>query len=418
MFQHNRILSVRCTLLAAAIAATTALGGCAAIGKRDDPELSRALSGGYKGGETVAVLLPESGRFAGAAGALRDGILAAHGADEQAKRPQVRFYDVRDAQSVPATVQRAAAEGASLVIGPLDKEAVDRLAAGAALPVPTLALNRVSTGQAPPQNLFQFALAPEDEAEDVANKAWEKGYRNALVLYPDGNWGSRVARGFQEQWAALGGKTAASQMYDPNGRGIPKSVASLLGASAERGDTAGAGADFLFLVATSQTAREITPQIRNLAGGELPIYATSHVYGGRFDPKGDVNLVGLYFVDIPWLVAPPTGDALSREAMLNAHPKIQESYMRLYAMGIDAYRLAPRLGWLSQRPDAFMQGKTGTLRLDSERRIHRQLDLARMGEEGPVPAPAGAQPVAQLDPWTGIAPVLAAAGSAALANRP
>jgi outer membrane PBP1 activator LpoA protein len=353
-----------------------AIAGCAGgLGQRVT-ELSRALTGGYNGGETVAVLLPQSGRFAGASDALKAGILAAHGADEQGKRPQLRFYDTEGGQPATALVRQAAADGASYVIGPLQKQAVEELARAAALPAPVLALNRVSSAGKSPANLYQFSLSPEDEAGEAAQKAWDAGHRSALLLYPDSPWGNRMARGFRQQWAALGGQLAASEIYDIGDSNFSRPIDNLT--------TRAAGADCLFLVATSESARRIAPQLRATSSLGLPVYTTSHIYSGRFAPQTDQALVGLYFVDIPWLVAPDPNDNLSRDSLKRSIPGMQDSYTRLYAMGIDAYRLAPRLSWLASGRGALVEGKTGLLRLDSGRNIVRQLTLAQMNPSGPT----------------------------------
>lgn len=57
---------------------------------------------------------------------------------------------------------------------------------------------------------------------------------------------------------------------------------------------------------------------------------------------------------------------------------------RLYAMGVDAYRLGSRLDRLSDKRQTYVRGKTGILRLDSKRRIQSKLTLARMDATGPV----------------------------------
>ncbi|MEM6640321.1 MAG: penicillin-binding protein activator, partial [Pseudomonadota bacterium] len=84
------------------------------------------MSFGYP--DTVAVLLPLSGRFAGTAAAVRDGLLAAYLADDQQiGRPALRFYDTSTLDA-PALLERAAADGARLAIGPLLKNQVDAVA--------------------------------------------------------------------------------------------------------------------------------------------------------------------------------------------------------------------------------------------------------------------------------------------------
>jgi hypothetical protein len=369
-----------------------------------ESQASRAVSGGYQGNETLAVLLPQSGRYAGAAKVVRDGIVAAQQADPQGKRPELRFYDSTSG-SVTALVQRAAADGASLVIGPLQKQAVTKLAGSSSLPVPVLALNLATGGGNAPGNLFQFSLSPEDEAASVAKGAWDEGHRTALMLYPEGNWGNRLSRAFRQEWKALGGQMAASQSYDPAAADFSGTVAGLSGRAAS--------ADFVFMVATSKLARRIWPQIRHKIGSDIPVYSTSNIYSGRFDPEGDRGLVGLNFVEIPWLVESSSGDPVSSKGLYKKLP-------RLYAMGVDAYRLGSRLEWMSNNPQARVQGKTGILDMDSQRRIHRQLTLARLNADGPAKMAAigigSTEAIAQTTPLSGIGPRFAAIGSPGLAG--
>jgi outer membrane PBP1 activator LpoA protein len=369
MFQiKNSSSALRATILSLLPVLAVALSGCASIRMGAQSQADPAVTGGYRSGETLAVLLPESGRFAGAARIVHDGIVAAQEADPQGARPNLRFYD-SGSGSVKALVQRAAADGASLVIGPLQKPKVDELAGSSALPIPVLALNQASGHRNPPRNLYQFSLSPEDEAAEVAAKAWGMEMQRALILYPEGPWGNRISRAFRQSWKALGGQVAGAQVYNPSAADYSGPVAGI----AKRAE----GADFLFLVATPGDARRIFPQARQKLGAEIPVYSSSHSYGGRFDPKADRALVGLNFVEIPWLVEPVRGDSVSSKGLSGKLP-------RLYAMGVDAYRLGSRLPWLSKNPRARVLGKTGILGMDGHGKIYRQLTLVRIEAGGPV----------------------------------
>lgn len=184
---------------------------------------------------------------------------------------------------------------------------------------------------------------------------------------------------FRNQWTTLGGRIAGQKGY------------------AEKGDTAAAvqgllaGADkgaFVFLVARKEQARILWPQIR--AAGGLPAYATSLVNNGDFDPAADQTLVGLNFVDIPWMLADGDGP-LSRRALRRTNPGIGGSDQRLYAMGVDAYRVVPRLTDLAKRPGSFYSGQTGALSLDGAGRVHRQLVIGQFNATGVSMASAQAK---------------------------
>jgi len=404
MSPRRALLSRRAILNAAPLLLAATLAGCAGGPGRPGPGPGVTSRGappaGYTPGERVAVLLPQTGRFAPAAAAVRAGMLAAEQAQDPGKRPALRFFDSSDDQNATAMVRQAAAEGAHLVIGPLQKQAVDQLAAAPSLPVTTLALNVASGAHLPPLQLYQFALSPEDEAAAVANNAWAKGYRRVLMLYPDGPWGGRLARAFREKWAKLGGQIGDAEVYDPSTDNFSQPIQRLLGMDGVRQSQAPDG-QFIFLVATAPKAREIWPQIRQAAGPYVtPVFCTSHIHSSHFDPQGDQDLAGLYFVDIPWLIAPSPEGPVSRRDLERGLSQVQGDYVRLYAMGIDAYRLAPRLAYMASHPGATLKGETGTLRLDPARRVRRDLPLARMTPSGPVLASAKSTPggLSRLNP--------------------
>ena len=64
--------------------------------------------------------------------------------------------------------REAQADGVDWVIGPLERDQVTRLANLGEIPLPTLALNYTDQMTQADQTLFQFGLAPEDEARSAA----------------------------------------------------------------------------------------------------------------------------------------------------------------------------------------------------------------------------------------------------------
>ena len=59
-------------------------------------------------------------------------------------------------------------------------------------------------------------------------------------------------------------------------------------------------------------------------------------------------------------------------------------YARLYAMGVDAFRLVARVKQLEAFPDSRIYGSTGALTLDNQRRIHRETECTRFRAGSPV----------------------------------
>lgn len=327
------------------------------------------LAGGYPEGTQVLVLLPSGGRFGVAGEAIKDGIQAAHDADRSGQRPRLSYRD--STGSAGGSFDRGVDAGSNLVIGPLEKPSVGELARRSSLPVPTLALNR--TGGAATENLYQFSLAPEDEAINVANYAHAADLRSAALLYPQGSWGERMVSAFRSQWRNLGGKIAGQRAYPPGDSSYGVSANALL---------SGGDADFVFLVAGVRDAGKLYAALRE-AGARMPVVATSHVYDGDFNPTRDAELSGMYFVDIPWILDTERSDALSRKALRDKLPNVNGPLARLYAMGIDGYRLAPRIAEMGDSPGTFFPGETGGLNVDSLGQVRRQLILARFTGSGP-----------------------------------
>lgn len=323
------------------------------------------LAGGYAPDTDALVLLPTYGQFGAAGDALKDGIMAAYEADRSGTRPQLSF----GADSASAYTDDSVA-GANLVIGPLHKSSVSAIARRSALPVPTLALNRAAGAST--ENLFQFSLAPEDEAVNAANYASAAGLKRAALIYPQSAWGTRMADAFRSQWRALGGTLVAQPSYGS------------INAAAET--IAQSDAEAVFLVATTKNIATLWEALQ-LNGIDAPVIATSHVYDGSFNPATDQALAGLYFVDIPWLLDQERSDRLSRQALRGTLRDVSGPLARLYAMGIDAYRLAPRVTEMSRQPGTFFPGETGGLTIDSRGEVRRQLTLARFTRSGVITPP-------------------------------
>lgn len=355
----------------------------------------------------IALLLPLTGELAEAATAIRDGVIAAWYNDAgNAGRPPVHVYDANPA-NIGAVYQRAVREGAELIIGPLEKTAISALANAKTLSVPTLALNHLEAEPVPgqraeppasnPPTLFQFGLLPEDEAGQIAERAWFDGHVRALALTPASPWGDRVFAAFKQRWESLGGQLLDRRSYASNSRDFATPVKSLLSTTDTPvtearpnwvQDAAAApvrqGADFIFLAAFPLQARQINPQIGYHDTGRLPVYSTSHVYSGSVQREADHDLDGIVFCDMPWVL--DSGRPLSalQSTVQRNWPQNAAAYPRLYALGIDAYHVIPYLNRLRAQRFTRFEGETGSLRIEPDGRVHRQLVWARFSDGAPV----------------------------------
>lgn len=366
----------------------------------EHPALQSLLAGylqqqGLNSEDHIAVMLPRSGPYAKVATAVRDGLMAAWYQQPAAQRPSLQFYDSSELKDVLHIYQQAILQGAKMVIGPLNKDAVRMLLGLEYLDHPILALNQVDDAELTHPNLFQFGLAPEDEARQIAERAWLEGHRTALILTPTGQWGERIANSFRERWATLGGQVMEQQQYNAseNDFSVPirmllninesearsHALQKLLGRQLESESRPRNDADFIFLGARPQKARQLRPQLRFFHAGNLPILSTSHIYTGVAQKELDRDLGKISFVDTPWLFEESQGGGpLSRNNLERLIPGVKGRYARLYAMGIDSYNLLTQLQHMQDQPGRMFSGKSGTLYLDERNRIHRLLAWADM----------------------------------------
>ena len=324
----------------------------------------------------IALLLPQDGQLASVSKALRDGFMAAHYQAQQAGQnpPSIQFYDSSRLTSLDDFYRQAQADGVQLVVGPLEKSLVKQLSTRQQLPITTLALN-YSEGTQGPAQLFQFGLAAEDEAREVARRARADGLTRAGAMVPVGEWGDRVLKAFRQEWEAHGGTLVGVEHIDKP-VALAQQVADLVqlrknGGSAE--PTRRQDMQFLFLAATPQQAQQIKPTLNYQYAGDLPVYATSHVFSASGDQNQYNDMNGIRFCETPWLL--DTANPL-RQQVAAQWPQAGGSLGRLYAMGVDAFELSSRLGQLKALPENRVDGLSGSLSMDSSQHIQRQLPWA------------------------------------------
>ncbi|MEM8562291.1 MAG: penicillin-binding protein activator [Pseudomonadota bacterium] len=342
--------------------------------------------------QTVALVLPLSGRLAPAGKAVRDGYLASYyrSVASGGENYDIVVLDQDSYGSASAAYNAALSKGAGMVVGPLSKEAVAELANRPDRTIPVLALNKLdNTEQIIQSNsaMVQFALAPEDEAKQIAELAFGQGARRALVIRPQGEWGSKVSQALFNQWRSLGGTVVDSVSY--SGRenysdsvkgalGIPASearaeaVKNVLGSDIEFNARRRQDVDVVFLLSASASeARSLKPLLAFHYAGSIPVYAISSVYDGTPDPR-DRDLDGIHFVETPWLLGADTDlrDALEDS---DSHSGL---YTRLNALGADAFILQSQFRQLQAGADALLRGNTGILSMNPKLQIQRELMLA------------------------------------------
>ncbi len=348
--------------------------------------------------EHIAVLLPLSGRYAQISAAIRDGIMTAYYQHpDKDLRPRISFIDTsNNQQAIWNYYRRAADMGADFIIGPFLKSAVDVLSRSQQMEIPTLTLNYASDAVRLSENLYQFGLLPEDEAQQSAEMAFRQGRTHAVILVPEGEWGERIRNAFQLRFEELGGKVISVQTYTPNSNDYKLPIQRMLNIRQSYARYQGVqnitgthmkfipyrrqDVDMIFMAATPKDARQLKPQFKFHYAGEIPVYATSHAFTGQVDSQADRDIDDLKFCDMPWILNKPN---TFKQALLNHWPE-QQRYTRFFAMGIDAYNLIPFIGRLKEKTYERFSGQTGNLYFDPFNRVHRELLWAQFNRGIPT----------------------------------
>jgi len=339
----------------------------------------------------IAVLLPMQGDLSKVTDTIKNGLLSAYYSDSNSPtKPLIKFYNSSNEQlSFQQLYRQAIDDGATNIIGPLNKIIIKQLAQQQELEIPVLTLNYSESSFNHTENLFQFGLSPIDEARQVAELAIRQNKFRAAVFYPDSEWGKRLNKAFTEHYELLGGKVLAVTNYATNTNDYRRPIRALLNLdqsairrrkventiskktqseSYRRQDI-----DMIFLAATHHSARGIMPAFKFHHAGDLPVYSTSHVYTGKLNRELDSDLNGLVFCDLPWVLQ--NNSPLAKVFRQN-WPQ-QEQLTRLFALGIDAYHLVYNLDYLKNKDYAFYDGQTGNIQLDDNNRITRKLLWAK-----------------------------------------
>lgn len=310
------------------------------------------------GPPAIALLLPtQQGIFADAAESVRQGFFAAHKATGGPATIQVIEVD-NDMERLSAALIAARDRGVRVAVGPLRRDSVNAIVEGGHAVLPMVALNYPDRDAAVPPTMIALGLSAEAEAERVVRIA----LGGFITLRPGASSGPRIVvlsgNGALERritQAYVNALRAAGEL--PETIEVTPAASDRLGRQLERGQF-----DAVFLALNARDASLIRPRIPR----GMSIFATSLVNIG--DPSGSpgasalaYDLEGVRFVDMPWLLQPD-----HPAVMVYPQParRMTLESARLYALGIDAYRVAQT--WMKGELRFELDGVTGRLRVDRE----------------------------------------------------
>lgn len=350
----------------------------------------------------VAVLLPLTGKLAPAAKAIKQGMLTAYYNDTNQNKPELIFIDTKNqAEKIPQYYNEAISNQADLIIGPLNKTEVNSLIENIKPKVPTIALNYSNDEYLTysPANLYQFGISGEDEAEQAANKIWQNDLKNTLLIVDQNTWGKRVSEAFIKNFTALGGNVA-NIAYLNTDTDFKKFIYQTLGVenSQKRKNTLQwivgkkiafqprhrQDFDSIFLATSSIKAKQIKPILKFYYADNIPVVATSNILDYKYYKNNSnyKDLSGIQICDIPLLLHNNKNNKNIINQLKQTWPNDYENFIRLYALGLDAYQLSYDLNKLTQLPNMGILANTGHLVISKNQKISRLLPWAEIKDNG------------------------------------
>lgn len=310
----------------------------------------------------IALILPSQATpFARAAEAVRLGFFAAHRVAPA--RVTIEVIEIDDTLAQLGDALAAAAKrGAKLAVGPLTRSLANALGDGRVLaPLPVLTLNMPESDAAVAPESLAFGLAIEAEARQIVALALAElppassPAPRFLLLAGESALARRMAAAFRAALRERGER--ATELEVKVGYAVLQALADQLPRLK---------AEAVLAALDAREAAFIRPRLP--AG--LPVYATSQVnLGGAEAALLAPDLDGVKFVDMPWLLEPdhPAVMVYPRSAV-----PLSGELQRLYALGIDAYRLMSE--WVAGRREFEIDGVTGRLRVARDRsaRVERR----------------------------------------------
>ena len=328
----------------------------------------------------IALLLPmRSGTLATAAESVRAGFMAS--VERDGTGFKVELVPTGDAPRDVLDAYTRAAAGSDIVVGPLARSAVAALADSDAVTRPTVALSVPEGHTAVPKLMLVAGLSIEDEAKQVAEwAAREHPQGRALILTGSAAWAQRAAGAFEARWNELGHTN--QRFAVPSGAAGKAAIAEL------KQKLEIDPPDLLFAALDGTSLRAVRAGTTTITTA-IPCYGGGAANPGRAAGEPDAApLDGVRILDLPWIVLPD-----HPAVMVYPRPPDTEQPLdmdRLYALGIDAFRVARELALRGGAPFG-MDGVTG--RLDAMANPGGRLELRRR-EAAVVVRSGGFEPVA------------------------
>ena len=399
-------------------------------------EITRGIAAISERPRNIVVMLPLTGRLSAQGNAIKQGLLSAYFDSIQVAQlkdalPPLQFVDTTTFNFDVATEQVLQAD---LIIGPLTKTNIERLQPLLSPNTTLLALNRTDSiaanpdrqsasemnqaaiadesAEAAPEEAqimqpdafrFYFALAPEDEAQQLAKYIYTQGYRAPILVHAQDTTSQRLSAAFLAQWREMNQQTDNQGItvvsYDSTdamreGVGSALDVAQsrariaqlerLLGPELYNVPRNRRDVDAIVAFASPEQIELLNPIIESslspFTDKNVPVYVTSRSI--RFDVSKNQlrDLQNVHFFDMPWMMPTHQWTALE-EQIEEVFPQQRDPLRRLFALGYDAYQQFQNLPYMASIPQFSVLAMSGKLWVNDNNEVVRELPLAIIDEQ-------------------------------------
>lgn len=349
----------------------------------------------------IAILLPLEGRLGNSAKQIKDGILSAYFTSKHDF--QLRFINTHE---VSIEVIAEQVKDADIVIGPLLKAEINAIRTLLRPEQILLALNRIPESftnnteyseRVDFSQQFFFGLAPEDEAQQLAEYVFTSQYQQPIMIHAQDATATRMAEAFALRWQTLNPNTPLKTLTFTNNADMRKQITEVLGVATSqqrakrleqfhgsevfsvtrnRRDV-----DAFIVFANAKQTELINPMIEaslsTFSEEITPVYASSRSYNHDLNQNSLRDLQNVFFIEMPWVLDTTAQELKTKYKAL--YPTANTSDQRLFAMGYDAYHLLFNLNKLSKVPNLQFVGLTGELRLENNI-LYRRLPRAQISQ--------------------------------------
>ncbi|MFQ3251134.1 penicillin-binding protein activator [Glaciecola sp.] len=243
-----------------------------------------------------------------------------------------------------------------------------------------------------------FALAPEDEAIQLANLMKKRGVRTPIIISNDSSVSRRMIDSFNQHWIALNGIdditppkivtfsdnkglrigiTAALDVLQSQRR--IRQMSSLTTETVHSVTRNRRDVDAFVVFALPQQVELLNPiieaSISLFTERTIPVFATSYSYQHQLNKNSIRDLRNLVFVDMPFLMPKQRNSELAKLVDLSWNEP-PSSFLRLFAFGYDAFQFSEQMQQLAYFSHTDLKGLSGKLSVNSARQVTRSLPSA------------------------------------------